>query len=97
MVEVSTDATVRPARALAVVSVRLFAGAAEAAGVRVHEMSIEQGASVDTLFDCLAGEFPVLAAMKDSLRFAVNQEFVEVDQSLWHGDELAVIPPVSGG
>ena len=97
MVKVSTDATVRPARALAAVSVRLFAGAAEAAGVRMHRMSIEDGATVDQLFDRMADEFPVLAAMKASLKFAVNQEFVEMDQSLSNGDEVAVIPPVSGG
>jgi molybdopterin converting factor small subunit len=35
--------------------------------------------------------------MKSSLTFAVNQEFVEMDRSLSYGDEVAVIPPVSGG
>ncbi len=97
MAKVSTDATIQPARRLAVVSVRLFAGAAEAAGVRVHQMSIEDGATVDQLFDRMADQFPVLAAMKASLKFAVNQEFVEMDQNLSDGDEIAVIPPVSGG
>ena len=97
MVKVSTETTVRPARALAVVSVRLFAGAAEATGVRMHRMTIEDGDMVDQLFGRMADEFPVLAAMKASLKFAVNQEFVEMDHSLSDGDEVAVIPPVSGG
>ena len=97
MAKVLSDATVRPARVLGVVSVRLFAGAAEAAGVRIHRISVEDGVTVDEVFDRIAGEFPALAGMKASLKFAVNQEFVEMDQSLSDGDELAVIPPVSGG
>ena len=60
-------------------------------------MSIEDGATVDEVFDSMAEEFPALAAMKASLKFAVNQEFVEMDQRLSDGDEMAVIPPVSGG
>ncbi len=97
MARVLADATVGTARAAAVVSVRLFAGAAEAAGVRVHRMSIEDGATVDVAFDRMVEEFPALAALKSSLKFAVNQEFVEMDQRLSDGDEMAVIPPVSGG
>ena len=97
MVKVLTDATVRPARAPGIVSVRLFAGAAEAAGVRVHRVPIEDGTTVDEVFDRMAEQFPALAAMKSSLKFAVNHEFVEMDQRLSDGDEMAVIPPVSGG
>ncbi|MCY3800655.1 MAG: molybdopterin converting factor subunit 1 [Chloroflexi bacterium] len=92
-----TDGTVGTARAAAVVSVRLFAGAAEVAGVRVQRVTIQDGATVDEVFDRMAEQFPALAAMKASLKFAVNQEFVEMDQRLSDGDEMAVIPPVSGG
>lgn len=97
MVRVLADATVGPIRTQAVVSVRLFAGAAEAAGVRVNRMSIEDGATVEEVFDHMTDKFPALTAMKASLKFAVNQKFVEMDQRLSDGDEMAVIPPVSGG
>ena len=97
IVRVLADATVGPVRTQAVVSVRLFAGAAEVAGVRVHRVTIEDGATVDEVFDRMAEQFPALAVMKASLKFAVNQEFVEMDQRLSNGDEMAVIPPVSGG
>ena len=60
-------------------------------------MSLEDGATVDEAFDRMVEEFPALAAMKSSLKFAVNQEFVEMNQRLSDGDEMAVIPPVSGG
>ena len=55
-------------------------------------MSIECGATVDDLFDRIAVDFPMLASMKSCLKFAVNQEFVDVDRTLSHGDEVAVIP-----
>ena len=97
MVRVLANTTVGAARTAAVVSVRLFAGAAEVAGVRVHRVPIEDGATVDEVFDRMAEQFPALTAMKASLKFAVNQEFVEMDQRLSDGDEMAVIPPVSGG
>ena len=97
MAKVSTETSVSPDAGLAAVNVRLFAGAAEAAGVRFQPMSIECGATVDDLFDRIAVDFPMLASMKSCLKFAVNQEFVDVDRTLSHGDEVAVIPPVSGG
>ncbi len=97
MAKVSTEMSGSADAGLVAVNVRLFAGAAEAAGVRFHRISVEDGATVDELFDHIAVEFPVLVPMKSSLTFAVNQEFVEMDRSLSYGDEVAVIPPVSGG
>ncbi len=97
MGNLSTETSVKADARLVVVVVRLFAGAAEAAGVRFHRISVRDGATVDELFDRMAVEFAGLLSMKSSLRFAVNQEFVELDRRLSDGDEVAVIPPVSGG
>jgi len=49
------------------------------------------------LFDLIAGETPRLAGLKRSVMLMVNQEYVSADHRLRDGDELALIPPVSGG
>lgn len=79
------------------VKVKLFAGVAEAIGRRELAISLEAGATVETAFAAIAAAHPNVAKMRDTLRFAVNREFAEASSILTDGDELALIPPVSGG
>ena len=79
------------------VSLLLFASVAEAVGERTREMRVPEGATARSLFEQLAAETPALAGRVDHVSFARNQEFVPPDTVLADGDELAVIPPVSGG
>ena len=51
----------------------------------------------DELHAELTARFPKISAALPTVRFAVNQEFVVGDLTLKDGDEVAVIPPVSGG
>jgi molybdopterin synthase catalytic subunit/molybdopterin converting factor small subunit len=74
------------------VSVRLFAGLRERAGRDELELDLPDGARVG---DALA-EVQHLAPGV-SLVLAVNREYADVDVVLHAGDELAVVPPVSGG
>ena len=78
-------------------SVRLFAGAAEAIGARSLEYSLRAGSTLSDLVNLVASDHPAIAAMRPSLRFAVNHEFAAPEGVLSDGDEVAVIPPVSGG
>lgn len=74
------------------VTVRLFAGLRERAGTDEVSLDLPPGARVgDALqrMDALIAGVPVV--------MAVNQEYAERGQSLAAGDELALIPPVSGG
>ena len=74
------------------VTVRLFAVLRERAGHEELELDLPDGARVaDALaaVDHLAGEL--------SLVLAVNRDYADADQVLHPGDELALIPPVSGG
>ncbi len=72
------------------VQVRLFAGLRERAGWAQREL--EDVARVADVWPKLGlGDEPA------GLRYAVNREFVEPDRELTDGDEVAVIPPVSGG
>ena len=71
------------------VRVRLFAGLRERAGWSEREV---EAASVADVWPTLGlGEEPA------GLLYAVNQEYAEKDRALTDGDEVAVIPPVSGG
>jgi molybdopterin converting factor subunit 1 len=74
------------------VTVRLFAGLRERAGADQVQLELPEGARVR---DAL-GE---MAALTTGLPvvMAVNREYADADQPLGPGDELALIPPVSGG
>ncbi len=77
------------------VRVRLFASYREAAGTARLEQAIPAGARVRDLLELLAESIPALKAAKGMT--AVNQEYVQADHELHDGDEVALIPPVSGG
>ncbi len=74
------------------VRVRLFAGLRERAGVNEMELELPDGACVgdalERLADIAGGAHVVMA---------VNREYAKADAPLSPGDELALIPPVSGG
>lgn len=77
--------------------VRFFARLAEIAGTRETEVELGEGLSAGDAFRLLCQRFPELAGHADSLMYAVNAEYVPPDHPLQAGDELALIPPVSGG
>ena len=79
------------------VSVRLFAVQRELAGAREVSLALGDGATIETAWQALVDRFPVLAPGRPSIRFARNGEYAEPDEALAEGDELACIPPVSGG
>ena len=76
------------------VTVRLFAMLRERAGAGELTLELPDGARVS---DALASE--TLAPLADGipLVMAVNREYADGSQVLDPGDELALIPPVSGG
>ncbi len=74
------------------VTVRLFAGVREHAGTGRRELELGDGAHVGDVWPALGlGEEPT------GLVFAVNRVYVERGSALSDGDEVALIPPVSGG
>ncbi|MGH9784606.1 MAG: molybdenum cofactor biosynthesis protein MoaE [Terriglobia bacterium] len=60
-------------------------------------LTVEDGSSISRLFDLYATRFPKLAAHSSSLLFSRNQEFADRGARLEDGDEVAFLPPVSGG
>ena len=79
------------------VTVRLFASLREHAGAGTLELDLADGATVaDAIAKLRDG---ALAGLPENAPFvaAVAREYVKPDHALAHGDELALVPPVSGG
>ena len=74
------------------VAVKLFAALREQAGARERTVELADGASVDDIWPALG-----LGAEPGGLVYAVNRAYVERGTPLSDGDEVALIPPVSGG
>jgi molybdopterin synthase catalytic subunit/molybdopterin converting factor small subunit len=74
------------------VRVRLFAGLRERVGTGENEMELPAGSRAGDVWDLLQ-----IGAEPEGLAYAVNRQYVDRDHVLADGDELAIIPPVSGG
>lgn len=79
------------------VRVKLFAAAREIAGQGEVTVELREGRTVGDLIEQLFIQFPGLKEIAGSLVFAVNREVSERTVNLHEGDEVGVIPPVSGG
>jgi molybdopterin synthase catalytic subunit len=79
------------------VRVRLFAMQREKAGTKEMLLEVPVGATVEDAWQAAVEAVPALAPGRRSLRFAVNGRYVDPTSSLADGDEIACIPPVSGG
>ena len=79
------------------VRVRFFATLRERAGTRALELDLDDAITVGRLWDILRSERPNLAAYGGRVAFAVNELYVDSKTTLQDNDEVAFIPPVSGG
>jgi len=79
------------------VRVRLFAMQREQAGTREVALELAPGATIETAWRALVEQFPALEPGRTAVRFARNGEYADAADRLEDGDELACIPPVSGG
>lgn len=80
-----------------VVTVRLFAMLKEAAGTDTCRFAVPPGALGGDVRAALAQRYPQLDGLLASSRMARNLEYQPWGARLLDGDELCVIPPVSGG
>jgi molybdopterin converting factor subunit 1 len=79
------------------IKLRFFASLRERLGRSEEIREVSSGATVETVWEMLKRERPELAVLERSLAFAVAQEYVDKTYPLQDNDELAFIPPVSGG
>jgi molybdopterin converting factor subunit 1 len=79
------------------VTVRLFARLSEAAGRSQWDGEMPSGASVGDVWRTLTSTFPALEPFSGSVTCAVNADFARMTSIARDGDEIAFLPPVSGG
>jgi molybdopterin synthase catalytic subunit len=76
---------------------KLFGAVREAAGAKELSLALSAGATARDVWRLLLDEHPAIAPFADRLAVSVNLEIRSLDAELHDGDEIAFLPPVSGG
>jgi molybdopterin converting factor subunit 1 len=79
------------------VTVRLFARLRDIAGSAELARDVDSDATIGSVWRQLAAEYPALGPYERSISSAVNADYARMDTPLHDGDEIAFLPPVSGG
>src|SRR6202451_2575842 len=79
------------------VRVLFFGQLKEIVGAAEEDAELSEGARVEDLFERYARRFPKLAEFRNAIAASVNQEYAEWRAPLVDGNEVAFLPPVSGG
>ncbi|MBI5876844.1 MAG: MoaD/ThiS family protein [Chloroflexi bacterium] len=79
------------------INVKLFAVHRQLAGRREVFVEVSDGARVGDVWHALKAQVPQLGHLSDSVLAALNQDYAPLDAPVRAGDEIAFIPPVSGG
>jgi molybdopterin converting factor subunit 1 len=79
------------------VTVRLFASLRELAGETEVRFALPPQSHASDVWDACTARWPALASRRGTTVLAVNREFVRADAPIHDGDEVALLPPVSGG
>ena len=79
------------------ITVKLFAVVKEIVGTDQCSLDLPDNANASEVIETLSRQYPKFADWKLYVRIAVNREYVPNDYPLSTGDEVAIIPPVSGG
>ena len=79
------------------VNVRLFARLKDIAGASELQYELAAPATLAGVWDQLATEFPSMRPYRGSVSGALNAEYARMDAPVADGDEVAFLPPVSGG
>jgi molybdopterin converting factor subunit 1 len=79
------------------VKVKLFAAHRQLLGRREVELEVAPGATIGEVWKELQAQQPRLAHLSGTLLAALNHEYAPLDSRVAEGDEVAFIPPVSGG
>jgi molybdopterin synthase catalytic subunit/molybdopterin converting factor small subunit len=75
----------------------LFAGLREAIGKKEHLLECDEGAHVSDVLARAGREFPVIESYRGRLVVSLNQERAAEGDAVGDGDEIALLPPMSGG
>ena len=79
------------------VTVRVFARLRDIVGAAEIVRDAEPGATIGGIWRELASDYPELGRYDRSISAAINAEYAKMDRVIGEGDEVAFLPPVSGG
>ena len=79
------------------ITVRLFARLRDITGTSKIQQEYPDGATVRVIWDALATDYTELGPYRETVSTAINAEYAQMNQTLNDGDEVAFLPPVSGG
>ena len=79
------------------IKVLLFASFREIVGTTVLNLSVDPCCTTRNLFELLCEMHPQLKLGADQISVAVNKNYISVETELKDGDEVAFLPPISGG
>jgi molybdopterin converting factor small subunit len=79
------------------ITIKLFALMRDKAGVDTIPLEVPTGAAVTQALTILVCQYPILKPYMANTRFSLHMDFVDLETTLAEGDELGLIPPVSGG
>jgi molybdopterin converting factor subunit 1 len=79
------------------VTLRLFARLRDLSGKSELRLELPEGCDARRLWEGLALEYPALEPYTGSVSCAINEEYAKLTTRLKDGDEVAFLPPVSGG
>ena len=78
-------------------NIRVFARLRDIIGVAELDRDVPTGTTAKKIWDDLVEEFPDISTYTGSISTAVNAEYAKMETVLDDGDEVAFLPPVSGG
>jgi molybdopterin synthase sulfur carrier subunit len=79
------------------ISVKFFASARESVCASDVNIELHENATANDVLELFSSRFDAMKQIRPYVRIAVNQSYVMNDHALHDGDEVAIIPPVSGG
>ena len=79
------------------IRVLFFASLVDIVGARAQQVDPAEVTDILSVFNKFAAEFPDMESHRASILFALNSEFARPDTPVRNGDEIAFLPPVSGG
>ena len=79
------------------VNIRVFARLRDIVGAAELDRDVPTGTTAQRICDYLVEEFPDISTYTGSISTAVNAEYAKMETVLDDGDEVAFLPPVSGG